>query len=179
MYSIPFTVLGEFHGIGLQFYDLRSDDFGLLSASGEWTDDAYRVRNSNATIRQIPPSYLKDVIAGFRNIEKGYYVTGNFSITISAVDDPRYCRGLIIRKGKELVLCGIGYQAEISGPDMNKVKIERGYWKTNKFHSLGGPFSGRYVQNDDLIRIIFDADDMSGSHVFEPMKKQSCVRLRL
>ena len=177
-FSMPFVIVGKYRGIGMQIYDLKSDDFGLITGSGEWKDVAYRVRNSYAIIQQIPVLYLKNTVASFRNLNKESIKFGKININVSATNESQYARGLIINNKRELIICGIGFQAEISGLNVKKIKIERGWWEQNKFRPLGQPRTGSYNQNNNSFFIILDDDEMSGSGIFKPTYGQYCIRIR-
>lgn len=181
-FSLIFKVLGTYRGIGVQLYDLISNDYGLLTSDGIWEQDAYLVRNSYSVIGHLPFDifYNKDnVLFGFRNVETKTLSIDDLEIEIIPNSDPKYARGIVAKANDTLVIAGIGLQAHISKKNISPQKIERGYWKNAVFISLGPLRSGSYDIARDKISIKLDDDDFSESRDFDPTSNQYCVRLIL
>lgn len=169
----------------MQVYDLKSSKFGLLSLDGQWTENAYLARNSFSAISQLPSEIFTDIgknsISGFRNVTKKTIRLGDNEITVTPITAPKYARGIVAKMGENLVFCGIGFEARIMAKNINskKLKIERGYWKENRYMSLGKFKPITYEIGKDVIKIIMDEDDFSPPDIFNPIEKQYCVRIFL
>ena len=169
----------------MQVYDLKGSKFGLLSLDGHWKENAYLVRNSYSAISQLPSAIFVDIdkhsISGFRNVTKKIIQLGVYEITITPITTLKYARGIVAKIGENLVIFGIGFEATIKAKNINskKLKIEGGYWKENRYMSLGKFKSITYEIGKDVIKIIMDEDDFSPPDIFNLIEKQYCVRIFL
>ncbi|MBA7532002.1 hypothetical protein ES705_24228 [subsurface metagenome] len=184
-FSLIFLILGKYQGIGIQVYDLKGSKFGLLSLDGQWKKNAYLVRNSYSAISQLPSALFVDVdkhsISGFRNVAKKIIQLGAYEITVTPITAPKYTRGIIAKKGENLVFCGIGFEARIMAKNINskRIKIERGYWKKNRYISLGKLKPNTCEIGKDFIIIKMDEDDFSPPDIFNPAKNQYYIKISL
>ncbi|GAH42533.1 unnamed protein product [marine sediment metagenome] len=184
-FSLIFLILGKYQGIGIQVYDLKGSKFGLLSLDGQWKKNAYLVRNSYSAISQLPSALFVDVdkhsISGFRNVAKKIIQLGAYEITVTPITAPKYTRGIVAKKGENLVFCGIGFEAKIMAKNINskRIKIERGYWKENRYISLGKLKPNTYEIGKDFIIIKMDEDDFSPADAFKPLNNQYYIKISL
>ena len=184
-FSLIFLILGEYQGIGIQVYDLKGSKFGLLSLDGQWKKNAYLVRNSYSAISQLPSALFVDVdkhsISGFRNVAKKIIQLGDYEITVTPITAPKYTRGIVAKKGENLVFCGIGFEARIMAKNINskRIKIERGYWKENRYISLVKLKPNTYEIGKDFILIKMDEDDFSPPDIFNLAKNQYYIKISL
>lgn len=182
-FSLIFPILGAYQGVGVQQYDLKSSNFGLLSSEGQWEEDAYLVRNSYSAVSQLPTKLLtrtgRSYVSGFRNVTKKVIQLANKEITITPTTEPRYARGIIAEVKGNLILCGIGFEVVIKteNVDLRNLRIERGYWQTTKFTSLGKLKPDTYEIGKNIMKIRMDDDDFLSSDIFNPKEKQYCVKI--
>ncbi|GAI27256.1 unnamed protein product, partial [marine sediment metagenome] len=183
-FSLIFSILGIYRGIGIQMYDLQTHAYGLLSADGQWEKNAYLVRNSFCAINQLPTDvfYLKNRMIGFRNVTKEVLQFDDLKIEIKPISAPKYARGIVIKTGGSIVICGIGFEVTIDSRlcESTKIKkIERGCWINNKYIFLGSPKPGSFEIRNDIVKIKMDEDDFSPPDIFNPAKNQYYIKISL
>ncbi|MCJ7633027.1 hypothetical protein MUP77_11630, partial [Candidatus Bathyarchaeota archaeon] len=98
-------------------------------------------------------------------------------ITLTAKTAPRYARGVIAKRGKEFIVCGIGFVAEIRTKNAHFIKAERGHWNKDKYRYIGRPKPNTVKIGTDRIMIEMDDDDLSSLDVFRIDEKQYCIRV--
>lgn len=180
-HSLIFHILAAYRGIGIQIYDLRSDDYGLILSDGAWTEDAYLVRNSYSLIGLLPPSlfYEQNNLFGFRNVEKKIFHLGKNQLMIESLTDPARARGIIIYEKEVMIICAIGVEVTIDKHlfQSDSILIERGYWLDDTFVALGSPKSGTIKTNGSTVKIRMDLDDFSPPEEFDINNHQYCLRV--
>lgn len=141
------------------------------------------VRNSYSAVSQLPTKLLtrtgRSYVSGFRNVTKKVIQLANKEITITPTTEPRYARGIIAEVKGNLILCGIGFEVVIKteNVDLRNLRIERGYWQTTKFTSLGKLKPDTYEIGKNIMKIRMDDDDFLSSDIFNPKEKQYCVKI--
>ncbi|KPJ68660.1 hypothetical protein AMJ44_05850 [candidate division WOR-1 bacterium DG_54_3] len=182
-FSLIFSVLGVYRGIGIQIYDLQTESFGLLSSEGDWEKNAYLVRNSYCAIRQLPADifYSKNTLAGFRNVVRKVFHFDGLEIEVRATSSPEYARGIVIKSAESIIICGVGFEAIIREPHLGleNARIERVQWVNNERVILGPPKAGTSEINGNNIRIRMDDDNFLSPQDFEPFNTQYSIMVTL
>gem|GEM_PF-2946064 len=180
-HSLIFHILAEYRGIGIQIYDLRSENYGLISSDDTWTESAYLLRNSYSIIKLLPEKlfYEQNNLFGFRNIEKKIFHLDETKLILESLSDPTYARGIIIYDKKMLIICAIEVEVTIDKHlfQSNDLVLERGYWLNNIFIPLGPPKLGTIKTNGNMVKIRMDIDDFSVPEVFDVNNNQYCIRI--
>ncbi len=183
-YALIFPVVGEYSGIGLQLYDMISPDFGLITTDNQWEPSAYLARNSFCTIGRLPATLFTTnrppSIIGFSQVSKRTYRLGDMDLVIKATGVPEHARGVIVQTDTTLVVAGIGFEAEIRIAGSRYIRsIEQGYWKDNRFSSLGRPKNDTHSRRENTISIRMDDDDLSPAQDYIHHGNQYCVKIDL
>lgn len=180
-HSLIFHILAAYRGIGIQIYDLRSENYGLISSDDAWTENAYLLRNSYSIIKLLPEKlfYEQNNLFGFRNVEKKIFYLNDNKLVLESLSEPTYARGIIVYYKKMLIICAIGVEVTIDKHlfQSNGIVLERGYWSDNIFIPLGPPKSGTIKTDGSTVKIRMDLDDFSTSEVFDVNNNQYCIRI--
>lgn len=183
-FSLIFDVIGTYKGLGIQIYDLKDSRYSLLSSDWQWWQNAYLLRNSYSAISLLPSEILirtnhTHQTWGFRNVQEKTITVQDMLVKITPITDSKYARGLFIKMNKQLIVCGIGFRAEIHKNGIHKATLERGFWNADNYVSQGKPKPNSCKVLSDYINLIMDQDDYSSPDTFNVSNNQYCIIITL